>query len=306
MTSKNKPLLYGMIGSVGLLSVYALILTIAESLDHAVTQFVNMWIWISLLVIGFGTQVGLFTMLRMQQKAKSKGATAKVAAMGGVSTGSMIACCAHHLADLLPLVGLSAAAVFLARYQLPFILLGVFSNLIGIIIILTIMQRHNLHPGRSFFILLSKINMRTVRTTVIAASALIVGSAFLLVSPEVIAQGDSTNNSAIEFATQSNDENLVTFEVTPFDFRFGAPVLLEVSMNTHVGDLDFNLTENSKLKDSHGTIYAPIAWVGDSPGGHHRSGTLTFPAISSDVTSMILIIENVYDVPERSFIWKLQ
>jgi len=48
----------------------------------------------------------------------------------------MVACCAHHLADVLPLLGLSAAASFLATYKIPFMLLGLTMNLIGIVLIL--------------------------------------------------------------------------------------------------------------------------------------------------------------------------
>ncbi len=48
----------------------------------------------------------------------------------------MAACCAHHLADVLPLLGLSGVAIFLVRYQLFFIIAGVLSNVVGITITL--------------------------------------------------------------------------------------------------------------------------------------------------------------------------
>jgi hypothetical protein len=47
----------------------------------------------------------------------------------------MLACCAHHLVDLLPLVGLSAAAVFLNAYRTPLFLLGIAMNVFGIVVI---------------------------------------------------------------------------------------------------------------------------------------------------------------------------
>jgi hypothetical protein len=47
----------------------------------------------------------------------------------------MLACCAHHVADLLPLVGLSAAAVFLNQYKTPLLLVGLGMNLAGIMVI---------------------------------------------------------------------------------------------------------------------------------------------------------------------------
>ena len=58
----------------------------------------------------------------------------------------MVACCAHHLSDVLPFVGLAGAAAFFAEYQVFFIVLGVVSNFIGITIMLETVQRHNLCP----------------------------------------------------------------------------------------------------------------------------------------------------------------
>ena len=56
----------------------------------------------------------------------------------------MVACCAHHLTDLLPFLGLAGLAIFLADYQLLFIIVGVLSNIVGITIMLENIQRHNL------------------------------------------------------------------------------------------------------------------------------------------------------------------
>ncbi len=141
---KNKPIIIGTIGAIGLLIIYFVILTVANSFSHALEQLSEIWYWISILVIGFGVQLGLYSYIRFNISRKVKGATAEVATAGGISTGSMIACCAHHISDVLPIVGLSAAAIFLVKYQLPFILLGIFSNLVGITIMLNIIQKHKL------------------------------------------------------------------------------------------------------------------------------------------------------------------
>ncbi len=53
----------------------------------------------------------------------------------------MVACCAHHVADVLPLLGLSAAASFLAAYQIPFMLIGLAMNLIGIVVIVRAIRK---------------------------------------------------------------------------------------------------------------------------------------------------------------------
>jgi hypothetical protein len=43
----------------------------------------------------------------------------------------MVACCAHHVTDLLPILGISAAAAFLARYQSALMLVGLFTTYLG-------------------------------------------------------------------------------------------------------------------------------------------------------------------------------
>jgi 4-diphosphocytidyl-2C-methyl-D-erythritol kinase len=64
---------------------------------------------------------------------------------GGTSTAAMVACCLHHLTDLLPLLGLSAAASFLAAYKIPFMLVGLAMNLAGISAILRAIRREQRH-----------------------------------------------------------------------------------------------------------------------------------------------------------------
>ena len=65
---------------------------------------------------------------------------------GGISAGSMIACCAHHLSDILPLIGVAGLSAFLVESQFFFIILGVMSNIVGITIMLETIQRYNLCP----------------------------------------------------------------------------------------------------------------------------------------------------------------
>ncbi|MFZ3080423.1 MAG: hypothetical protein WA109_12145, partial [Bellilinea sp.] len=60
---------------------------------------------------------------------------------GATSTVAMVACCAHHAADVLPILGLTAAATFLAEYRTAFMVAGLASNLIGIIVILVTILR---------------------------------------------------------------------------------------------------------------------------------------------------------------------
>lgn len=67
------------------------------------------------------------------------------AAMPGVSGATsgtaMIACCAHHLADVLPVLGLSGASIVLTQYQKPFLVLGLSINLFGIAYMMYILRK---------------------------------------------------------------------------------------------------------------------------------------------------------------------
>jgi hypothetical protein len=137
-----RPFLAGAAGSLALLSLYFFILAWAQSLDHALENLRDLWPWITALVLGFGTQIGLFDALRTILRWKQSEASASVAATGGISSVSMAACCAHHVADVAPALGLSAAALFLVKYQTLFLLLGVLSNLIGVTFMLRTIQRH--------------------------------------------------------------------------------------------------------------------------------------------------------------------
>jgi hypothetical protein len=127
-------LAFGFLGALGLAAFYLGIVALAESWAHAWDLFREDALFVVPIVLSFGTQVGLFTHLkRVLRPANGTGATGAVTGTsGGASTLGMLACCAHHLTDVLPLVGLSGAAVFLAQYKVPFMVVGLLSNAIGI------------------------------------------------------------------------------------------------------------------------------------------------------------------------------
>lgn len=158
----KRPILWGIAGGSALLAIYFGVLTFANSLDHAMQQFRDMWYWIVLLVVGFGLQISLFAYVKGIAKVKSETgiATSAVAAAGGISTTSMIACCVHHVTDFIPIVGVSAAALFFTQFQTLFIVVGVLSNLIGINIMLNIIQKHKLYDKGGVISNIMKINMR--------------------------------------------------------------------------------------------------------------------------------------------------
>ena len=53
----------------------------------------------------------------------------------------MLACCAHHLTDVLPVVGMAGAALFLNTYKTPLLWLGIAMNLGGVAYLLVQVRR---------------------------------------------------------------------------------------------------------------------------------------------------------------------
>ena len=137
--SMKKEIRNGIIAAVSLILFYFLVMTVSSaSLSETLLQFKQLWYWMVTLSLGFGVQVGLFT--RLKNTIKNAGVTNQAGAVTAASTGtsgaSMISCCAHHLADVLPIIGLSGFAIFLTRYQIPIIVFGITMNLLGILYML--------------------------------------------------------------------------------------------------------------------------------------------------------------------------
>ncbi len=113
-TSKYTIYIWGITGSIGISIVFYLIQTIGMQDFLAPLEFSrDKWYFVFPLIVGFGIQMGLFRAIHL--KAKAGGGA--VAVSGGVSTTAMIACCMHNLTTLLPILGLSGMALFLAQYQ---------------------------------------------------------------------------------------------------------------------------------------------------------------------------------------------
>jgi len=126
----------GLLGAAALVSLYLGIVTWAQGVDHALELLWSDRLFVGLISVGFGTQVGLFTDLRLLQRAMARESVALAGAGTATSSISMVACCAHHVADVLPIIGLSGLAVFLVEFRTPLMLLGLATNLIGIAVML--------------------------------------------------------------------------------------------------------------------------------------------------------------------------
>jgi hypothetical protein len=174
----KRHILVGAGAAVLLIVAYLGIITLAQDWAHALEQATEMWYWGLALAGGFGIQVGLFSFIRQSIRERRAATTGSVTASGGVSAGSMAACCAHHLSDILPLIGLSGAAIFLVRYQFFFIIAGVVSNIVGITIMLETIQRHGLSDRLARL----KWNMNRVKKGTIVSAVLIIVATFFLTS----------------------------------------------------------------------------------------------------------------------------
>jgi hypothetical protein len=136
----------GLAGTTLLLAIYWLVLYwTTKDFYHPVQQIIYYKYWMLPLLAGFALQLSLFWYLRLQQKT-GKTSRGALAGGAGTSTLAMVACCAHHLVDFLPILGLSAAALLLSRYQSYFFLLGIFSNLAGIIIMIRLIKKYRPLP----------------------------------------------------------------------------------------------------------------------------------------------------------------
>ena len=132
-----KPASAGLVGALLLVGLYLALVTWAQGFGHARELLWGDRYFVAGIAGGFGTQVGLFVYVRRLVARRMAGSAAGVTVAGtGTSTAAMVACCAHHLADLLPLVGATAAATFLYDYRLPFVFVGVGLNAIAITVVL--------------------------------------------------------------------------------------------------------------------------------------------------------------------------
>ena len=112
-------------------------------------------------------------------------------------------------------------------------------------------------------------------------------------------------------ATQTNEGGQVTVAVT-WQGATTTPTF-RVALDTHSVDLDaIDLAQGAALQTDQGIEVRPSGWDA-SRGGHHRSGTLTFPALSTNgvpvvgdnTRSIELLLRDVAGVAECRFKWAL-
>ena len=132
-TDTLKPLAAGTLAFLAMVGVYFGVLTLVSGWSFTVSQFAQYWYYVMPLAIGFGIQMGLYVYLKQLLLHHDCGKM--VAVSGATSTGAMLACCTHYLANILPVIGAAGAVTLIAQYQVELFWVGLVFNLGGIIFI---------------------------------------------------------------------------------------------------------------------------------------------------------------------------
>jgi len=122
----------GALAGAGLALFYVVVVAGSSgSWDHLADQAGQDWYYLVPIVGGFSIQVALIAELRRRHRLQH--AVAAASGVGaGASTVGMVACCAHHLADLAPILGATGAAAFLTDYRIVFMTVGIGVNAFGV------------------------------------------------------------------------------------------------------------------------------------------------------------------------------
>jgi len=130
MKARLHPYIFGALGFVGMIVFYGVLLWFTTGdPSHPLWLFTQKWYLLSPIFLGFGVQMMLFQRLRIIIQKNQLAMAGASASMNGIA---MVACCAHHLAEIFPLIGFAGAAVFLVKYQNAFLAISAVINLIGI------------------------------------------------------------------------------------------------------------------------------------------------------------------------------
>jgi hypothetical protein len=120
----------------------------------------------------------------------------------------------------------------------------------------------------------------------------------------------SVGKQATQLAELTDSQGAITVIVKLLELNSSPATLdFEVTLDTHSIDLSIDLAALASLTTDTGQNVQATLW--DAPlGGHHVSGTLSFPAsidgkpILDSAVKLTLIIKDV-DAPERTFAWDL-
>ncbi len=273
---------YGLLAGASMFAIYFSLLFFIGGWSHAVSQTLLNLPFIVLLVIGFGIQVTLFFHVRQLTDVSTN---KEVVASGGMSMGSMAACCAHHLVDFGILLGISGLLAFIAKFQTGFFVLAIASNAYGIAVMLSMIKKRGLYGHWTFLKQVANAwPAEQGKNAVLVLAVFLVPLSFL--APLLVVSASPS------LGEKSISVNGVDVKVTPV--LENEVLKLSISLDTHSGDLGADLEKDAFVTDLNENKYYG-KWSGSPVGGHHRSGSLTFQSFSGSLSSFY--VESLNGVP---------
>ncbi len=117
-------------GAILIFVLFYLVQALGMQSWSAPLQFMqDRWYLVLPLIVGFAAQAGLFRAIHLHTR---HGGGIVTATSGGVSSGTMLACCMHNLVLLFPVLGVSGLAAFFAAYQTQVFLVSIFVAYLGV------------------------------------------------------------------------------------------------------------------------------------------------------------------------------
>ena len=113
---------------------FLLISFFSKSASFALWQLLRLKFYIIPLALGFGFQVALFSTAKdSASRLKIKQSGVVVGSTGMTSTGTMIACCAHHITEALPFLAVGGLSIFFTNYQKELLIVSILLNWLGVL-----------------------------------------------------------------------------------------------------------------------------------------------------------------------------
>lgn len=157
----------GIAASLSLLAFYLIVNYLTTGMQGTLWNFRSYWYYIVAIDAEFGVQMALYTHIRgFHQSCKS-------VATGGISAGSMVACCLHHVTDVLPIFG-TGLSFALSAYTEVLMLAGVLSGSVGIAWMLATIQNAGLYRDGSLLSKIMVVDYNSLKQAVLVISAFIV------------------------------------------------------------------------------------------------------------------------------------
>ncbi len=130
----KNPFVFGISAGILVILFNISIASLAEgSIESGYKVFLTNGIFVYLIPLAVGIQMGLFRYHRNLITGLGVSGSEKMGMAGSAASSlTMVACCLHHVSDLLPAVGfVLAASTFLIQYKDAIIIIGLLANLAG-------------------------------------------------------------------------------------------------------------------------------------------------------------------------------